>query len=129
MSGERDPLAEALEALRDPSALEAVRKLAVLLRNMEESGLLDLAIAATSPGVGEKTYSALLVPGLLRAAEKADAAAEAAAALGEALEKGPPPVGITGLLDALRDPDVARGLAVLVEFLRLLGMASRSRGS
>lgn len=42
-------------------------------------------------------------------------------AVGDATDEEPEPVGILGLLGAMRDPDVKRGLGVAVNLLRALG--------
>ncbi len=121
-----DPLAQALQSLEDPRFAESLSKLARILANLEESGLLDVLEAVTRPEVVEKLWPALLGPGVLRLLDRLDRVADVAAALGEAVEEAKP-VGVSGLLAALRDPDVARGLGVLVAFLKKLGATAGSR--
>ncbi len=107
-----------------------------LLVKLDEMGVLETLDEVLEPEVIEYLMRYLMHPGLLRAADRLDivfdalgridieAAAGQAELLNKALKSVPKeakPVGLGGLLSALRDPDVQRGLGFLVEFLRNLG--------
>lgn len=102
-------------------ALEHLVEVAVRL---EESGVLDLLEALADRRVVESASRLLLTTGTLRALDNLEALADALGRVAEALGEPPEPLGVKGLLDALRDPRVQRGLGVLVNVLRALGEAT-----
>ena len=119
---ELDALEALLEWLQRPDARETVAKLLELLDNLEKSGLLDLLIAVTNPEVVERLYTIIVTTGTMRLADRLDALLDtlgtAAASLAE--DPGDPP-SLSQILRELGDPQVRRGLARLVAFLRALG--------
>lgn len=116
--------------------LAALERALDLLVKLDEMGVLEAVDEVLDPDVIGYLMKFLMHPGLLRAADRLDlvfdalgridieAAAGQAELLNKALKAVPKeakPVGLGGLLSALRDPDVQRGLGFLVEFLRNLG--------
>ncbi len=116
-----DPLGELIAALEDPEFQEGLRKLVRLVKNLERSGLLDMLLALTDEEVLGRLFQLLLSPGTLRLLDNLDTVADKMAAVMEALEKPSEPVSLTGVVASLRDPEVARGLARMIEVLRVLG--------
>jgi len=109
-----------------------------LLVKLDEMGVLEVVDEVLDPDVIGYLARLLMHPGLLRAADRLDLVFEALGKLdieaatsqvelvNKALKAVPEeaePVGLLGLLGALGDPDVQRGLGFLVEFLRNLGRA------
>ncbi len=116
-----DVLLDLLLSLEDPKVQAAIAKMITLLKNMEESGLLDLLIAVTDPQVVEGLTRTFLTTGTLELADKAPELLDTLAGVVNALEKPVEPKSLTGLLSSLSDPAVARGLARMVEVLRVIG--------
>ena len=75
----------------------------------------------TSKEVVERLTGILVTTGLLRLADKLEEAPDRLAELVEALEEPVKPVRLSGLLLALQDEEVARGLARLLRVLRTIG--------
>lgn len=112
---------EALALLEDEEVEEALLKTLRLLKQLNESGLLDLLLVLTSKEVVERLTGILVTTGLLRLADKLEEAPARLAELVEALEEPVKPVRLSGLLLALQDEEVARGLARLLRVLRTIG--------
>lgn len=112
---------EALALLEDEEVEEALLKTLRLLKQLNESGLLDLLLVLTSKEVVERLTGILVTTGLLRLADKLEEAPDRLAELVEALEEPVKPVRLSGLLLALQDEEVARGLARLLRVLRTIG--------
>ena len=119
-------LEKLIERLEDPLTLEALEKTLELLRNLNESGLLDILAALTDPEVTKRLLSLAINTGTLRLADRAEELAGTLARVAEALAKPVEPATPARIIAALRDPDVARGIALMLEILRALG---QRRGS
>jgi uncharacterized protein YjgD (DUF1641 family) len=131
----RADLAEAVADLM-PMANGLARMAIARLDAMERSGALavlaeagraaEAAAAEIDPGdvrrLGMAAPAATHLLADLAAPEVLALAARAA----EALRRPAPPVRLIGLLRALREPEVARGLGVAVALLRALGAADPS---
>ena len=109
---------EVLEAIEEEEALE---KLVELLRNLGRSGLLDVLVAASDPEVVSRLYKLVVSTGLLRLLDRLPELSKLLDELVRALEEPVEPVSLMGFLRRLRDPEVGRGLARLLELLRILG--------
>ncbi|MGC8679604.1 MAG: DUF1641 domain-containing protein [Fervidicoccaceae archaeon] len=101
---------------------EAIANLMELLVIANKSGLLDLLKVMANEEVFESLLKYLLNANVLRLADKLDAYAElfdkaGTVLLSEEKEK----TGIGGLLKALGDPDVQRGLTKAIKLLKLIG--------
>ncbi|QOJ78730.1 DUF1641 domain-containing protein [Infirmifilum lucidum] len=119
-----------------PEHVESVNKVLDVLARMNELGILDAAKDILDPEVIGRLSSLLLTPGTLRLLDHLDdlldmlgsvdyeALKENLPLLVDALKsipKEPKPIGLVGLLKALNDPEVQRGLGVAVELLKALG--------
>lgn len=119
-----------------PERAEALEKTLDLLVRAKDMGLLDAANDVLEPEVLGGLAKVILSPGLLSLLDRLDEITEILAridydSLKENLElvntalasvpKEAKPVGLGGLLGALRDPDVQKGLGFMIEFLRALG--------
>ncbi len=100
-----------LEALEEMVNPEFLGSLAAFLINIHTLKLLD-RLDDLMKAVSSVDYESL--------AERTDLLNEVI----RSLQDKPKKVGITGLLKELRDPDVQRGLGVLVEVLRSIGKRS-----
>ncbi len=109
--------------LEDPKAAEALARLLETAVKLEESGLLDLVEALADEKVIRSLSELLLTPGSLRLLDNLDKLLDIAGTAAEALSQPAEPVGLSGLLRALGDPEVQRGLGKLVGLLRALGRA------
>lgn len=122
-----------------PELIEAVEgnpeEVARLVGNLDQvNDLLDASAVATA-AMDDEMIMTLAGTGS-RLGEVADTAAdeEVAAGLesvlqsvGDAADEEPEPVGLLGLLRALRDPEVRAGLGVAIALLRALGRNVDSR--
>ena len=118
---ERDPVEMFLAHLEDPSFQDIIGKLIEMLRNLEESGLLDVLVALTQPEVIRKIIDLELASNASKLGEIIDIFTEKLDGIIDALSKDAKPAGLSQVLSSLKDPEVARGLARLVEILRALG--------
>ncbi len=107
--------------LRDPEALRALEKLVDVAVKLDRSGLLDLASALAEGRILRELLEAALTGGGLRIL---DSLSEAVKELGEVVDtvlEEARPVGVMGLIRALGDPEVQRGLGRLIALLKALG--------
>lgn len=135
------------ELHRERLASEAFVALAELAARLKETGLLDLLVVlaenydeALGMVTGEEAGAGLaLAAAALRGAARGGGAAaargveEAVSCLVEALGRSPvagaEPVGLTGLIRALADPRVARGLGVLLSLAAAIGECVERRSA
>lgn len=125
-----------------PERREALEKFLDLLVRMNELGLLDTLKDLMDPELIGRLSELVLTPGTMKLLDRADDLLELAGSVDvedlkrglplvkaalEALAREPKPVGLRGLLGALRDPDVQRGLGLAVEVLRAIGKATRTK--
>lgn len=125
-----------------PEHVEALNKALDLLVRLDEMGFLDAARDMLDPELIGRAASLLLTPSTLKLLDHVDdlldvlgsvdyaALKDKVPLLTEALKELPKeakPVGLLGLLSALRDPDVQRGLGVAVELLRALGRQAKKQ--
>jgi uncharacterized protein YjgD (DUF1641 family) len=125
-----------------PERREALEKFLDLLVRMNELGLLDTLKDLMDPELIGRLSELVLTPGMMKLLDRADDLLELAGSVDvedlkkslplvkaalEALAREPKPVGLRGLLGALRDPDVQRGLGLAVEVLRAIGKATRTK--
>ncbi|WP_460024263.1 helical membrane plugin domain-containing protein [Infirmifilum sp. SLHALR2] len=123
-----------------PEQAEALNKALEVLVRANELGLLDTVKDLLDPEFIGRLSSLLLTPGTLKLLDHIDdilellgsvdyeALKEKAPVLVEALKslpKEPQPIGLLGLLKALSDPEVQRGLGVVLELLKALGRQGR----
>jgi len=129
---------ERIDEVLTPERAAALEKALDLVVKLDEMGVLEVVDEVLQPEVIGYLMKYIMHPGLLKAADRLDlvldalgrvdieAATKQVELLNKAVKAVPEkaePVGIGGLLGALRDPDVQRGLGFLVEFLRNLGRA------
>ncbi|MGB9726139.1 MAG: DUF1641 domain-containing protein [Fervidicoccaceae archaeon] len=101
---------------------EAIANLMELLVIANKSGLLDLLKVMANEEVFESLLKYLLNANVLRLADKLDAYAELFDKAGTVLlSEEKERTGIGGLLKALGDPDVQRGLTKAIKLLKLIG--------
>ena len=119
---------------------KALEELIELLAKLKESGLLDMLKAMLERYEDLMTYMAqdrrmfkamTMVEGALNGLEDADAAKLKYASMGlsqcstkaleDIMEKGVEPVGLLGLLKALKDPDVAYGMGLMIAMAKSIG--------
>jgi uncharacterized protein YjgD (DUF1641 family) len=125
-----------------PERREALEKFLDLLVRMNELGLLDTLKDLMDPELIGRLSELVLTPGTMKLLDRADDLLELAGSVDvenlkknlplvkaalEALAREPKPVGLRGLLGALRDPDVQRGLGLAIEVLRAIGKATRAK--
>ena len=125
-----------------PERREALEKFLDLLVRMNELGLLDTLKDLMDPELIGRLSELVLTPGTMKLLDRADDLLELAGSVNvedlkrslplvkaalEALAREPKPVGLRGLLGALRDPDVQRGLGLAIEVLRAIGKATRAK--
>ncbi|MEB2835728.1 MAG: DUF1641 domain-containing protein [Desulfurococcales archaeon] len=118
---ERDELMEVIDKLGQPEVREALVKAVDLLANLERSGLLDLLIALTDEDVVKRIVQLVMTTGTMKLADNLPELLDKLGAIAATLAEPAEPLGITGLLESLKDPAVARGLSRLVTVLRALG--------
>lgn len=125
---------------RMEEAGKALEELLDMLTKLKESGLLDMLKAMLEHYEDLMTYMAqdrrlfkamVMVEGALNGIEEADAAKIKYASMGlsqcstkaleEIMDKGVEPVGLMGLLKALRDPDVMYGLGLMIAMAKGIG--------
>ena len=109
--------------LEDPKAAEALARLLETAVRLEESGLLELIEALADEKVLRSLADLVLTTGALRLLDNLDKLLDIAGEAVGALSKPAEPVGLSGLLRALAEPDVQAGLGRLVNLLRALGRA------
>jgi len=120
-----EPEGEGLERLSmllsEPGVLEALEKLVRVAVKMNESGLLDFIEALADGRLIRGALEALLSSGGLELLDKVNSLLKELGEAADALVGEAKPLGLTGILDALRDPDVRRGIGRLVLALKILG--------
>ncbi len=123
---------------------KALEELLDIMTKLKESGLLDMMKAMIERYEDLMTYMAqdrrlfkamVMVEGALNGIEDADAAKLKYASMGlsqcstkaleEVMDKGVEPVGLMGLLKALRDPDVMYGLGLMIAMAKSIGRCFR----
>ncbi len=123
---------------------KALEELLDIMTKLKESGLLDMLKAMVERYEDLMTYMAqdrrlfkamVMVEGALNGIEEADAAKLKYASMGlsqcstkaleEVMDKGVEPVGLMGLLKALRDPDVMYGLGLMIAMAKSVGKCFR----
>lgn len=131
-----------MEELFTPERRAAFEKFLDTLVKLDEYGLLDAVNGLVDPELIGRLAEILITPSTLKLLDRVD---ELVGLLGEvdvdavksnvgtlkavleALQKEPKPVGLAGLLRALSDPEVQRGLGVAIEVLKALGRASQKK--
>ena len=129
-----------LNELLTEENIKVLNKTLKLLNKLNELGILDSLIDVLDPEVIDKLVPLILNIHTLRLLEQLDNILEILSSLDYNTIKGkinlineavksipekPKPVGLTGLLGALRDPDVQRGLGIVIEVLRKIGEHTR----
>jgi len=107
--------------IEDQETEEAILKTMQLLRQLNQSGLLDLLLALTDKEVVHRLMDIAVSTGLLKIADKIDQLPDKMAQILDALEEPTEPMYIYSLLKALSDPEVARGLARVIKMLKIIG--------
>ncbi len=105
----------------DQETEEALLKTMQLLRQLNNSGILDLLLVLTDKDVFQRIVSIAVSTGLFKIADRIDELPTKLSQLLDALEEPAEPIGIYTLLQALRDPGVARGLAKMIRILKIIG--------
>jgi len=101
---------------------EAVASLMELLTELNKSGLLDLLKVIADSEVFHSLLKYLMNPSVLRIADRLDLYADFLDRAGEVLiTEEKEKTGISGLLKALGDPEVQKGLTKAIKLLKLLG--------
>ncbi len=105
----------------DQETEEALLKTMQLLRQLNNSGILDLLLVLTDKDVFQRIVSIAVSTGLFKIADRIDELPTKLSQLLDALEEPAEPIGVYTLLQALRDPEVARGLAKMIRILKIIG--------
>ena len=134
--GEEVKLEEKLSKLLTEENVKTLDKTLRLLKKMDDLGILDSLSDALEPEVLAGLVKLVMSPCTLRLLDRLDLIFEILGRIDyEAIEKKvplineavkaipekPKPVGLTGLLGALRDPEVQKGLGLVIEVLRKIG--------
>ncbi len=124
MAGEplqRDALERLLLELGDPEFQDALEKIVTLVKNLNESGILDLLIALTDRDTIARITGILVNTGTMKLLDNLEQVStitgEAASAMAEPVE----PASLSQLIRNLADPEVARGLARIMQVLKAIG--------
>lgn len=131
-----------LDRILTEGKIEALDKTLQLLSKLNELGILDTVTDILEPEVIERAASLIINPSTLRIVDRID---QLTGTLGkidyDTLEKRinllnealksipekPKRIGLLGLLGELRDPDVQRGIGVLIELLKAIGKAAEKQ--
>lgn len=131
-----------LDRILTEDKIEALDKTLQLLSKLNELGILDTVTDILEPEVIERAASLIINPSTLRIVDRID---QLTGTLGkidyDTLEKRinllnealksipekPKRIGLLGLLGELRDPDVQRGMGVLIELLKAIGKAAEKQ--
>ena len=105
----------------DQETEEALLKTIQLLRQLNNSGLLDLLLVLTDKDVFQRIVGIAVSTGVFKIADRVDELPTKLSQLLDALEEPAEPIGIYSLLQALRDPEVAKGLARVIKILKIIG--------
>ncbi len=122
----RDPLDYLLESLEDPQMQDALKKIIKIIKNLEESGILEMLETITDPQVFERIMQLVLTTGIVGLGDKIETFIDVTRDIVSTLGKPVEPISPTGLLTSLRDPDVARGLAKFIQILKIIGRLSEN---
>ncbi len=127
---------KSIEEILTPERVEALEKTLDVLVKAKNLGLLDTVSDVLEPEVLGGLIKVVMSPCLLRLLDRLDEIMEILARIDydsvkenvelvnmalASVPKEAKPVGVGGLLSALRDPDVQKGLGFMIEFLRVLG--------
>jgi uncharacterized protein YjgD (DUF1641 family) len=125
-----------VETILTQERREALEKFLDMLVKMNELGLLDTIRDLLDPEFIGRLSELLMTPGTLKLLDHIDDLLDLAGSIDveaikgnmpliraalEALSREPKPVGITGLMRAMSDPDVQKGLGLMVELLKAIG--------
>ena len=105
----------------DQETEEALLKTMQLLRQLNNSGILDLLLVLTDRDVFQRIVGIAASTGVFRIADRLDELPTRLSQLLDALEEPAEPIGVYSLLQALRDPEVTRGLARMIKILKIIG--------
>jgi len=105
----------------DRETEEALLKTMQLLRQLNNSGILDLLLVLTDRDVFQRIVGIAASTGVFKIADRADELPTRLSQLLDALEEPAEPIGVYSLLQALRDPEVAKGLARMIKILKIIG--------
>ncbi len=108
-----------------PEHVEAIVNALDVLVRMNELGILDAVKDLLDVEVIGRVSSLLMTPGTLRLLDYIDDLLNLLGSIDYEALKEARPVGLLGLLKALTDPDVQRGLGIAVEILRSLGKQAK----
>ncbi|MEB2837232.1 MAG: DUF1641 domain-containing protein [Desulfurococcales archaeon] len=114
-------LEELARILSEPGAAEALEKLVRVAVKLDEAGVLDLLEALADGRLIREFLEAALSGGAIRVLDQLNDIVKEIGEVADAIVAEPRPVGLSGLLRALRDPEVQRGLGRLIALLRALG--------
>lgn len=120
MSG-GDALERLLLELGKPELQEALDKMVTLLKNLNESGLLDVMIALTDREAVGRLSGILVNTGSMKLMDNLDKLLAVAGEAADAMAKPVEPMPLSRLVASLADPEVARGLARLIQVLKAMG--------
>jgi uncharacterized protein YjgD (DUF1641 family) len=109
--------------LEDPKSAEVMAKLIELAVKLEEAGVLDVIGALADEKALRSLADFFLSSGALHLLDNMDNLIDMVSKMVEAMSRPAEPVGLGGLLRALGDPDVQRGLGRLLALLKALGRA------
>ena len=131
-----------LDRILTEDKIEALDKTLQLLSKLNELGILDTVTDILEPEVIERAASLIINPSTLRIVDRIDQLTgtlgkidydtleKRISLLNEALKsipEKPKRIGLLGLLGELRDPDVQRGMGVLIELLKAIGKAAEKQ--
>ena len=131
-----------LDRILTEDKIEALNKTLQLLSKLNELGILDAVTDILEPEVIERAASLIMNQSTLRIADRIDQLTgilgkidydtleKRINLLNEALKsipEKPKRIGLLGLLGELRDPDVQRGMGVLIELLKAIGKAAEKQ--
>ncbi len=118
-----DALERLLLELSEPQLQEALDKMVTLLKNLNESGLLDVLIALTDREAVERLSRILVNTGSMKLMDNLDKVLAVAGEAADAMSRPVEPMPLSKLVASLADPEVARGLARLIQVLKAMGRA------
>jgi len=105
----------------DQETEEALLKTMQLLRQLNNSGILDLLLVLTDKDVFQRIVGIAASTGVFKIADRVDELPTRLSQLLDALEEPAEPIGVYSLLQALRDPEIAKGLARMIKILKIIG--------
>lgn len=100
---------------------EVIEKFMQLIKNLDESGIIDVLTAATDPEGMKRLVQILITPGTMKLVDNIDVLLNLLGDISKALSEPVEPVSLFTFMRKLGDKEVGRGLARLLAILKILG--------